>query len=80
MASSCGGWNRLKTSAAWIFFAPTRPARSQQGVVHLDGALDVNGEPSEQVSLYAYLNAHMQTGLPNPLDEAIVKKGGSGGG
>jgi len=49
-----------------------------QGVVQLDGALDVNGEPSDQVSLYAYLNAHMQTGLPNPLDEAIVNKGAQG--
>jgi len=46
-----------------------------EGVVHLDGALDVNGEPSDQVSLYAYLNAHLQTGLPNPLDEAIVNLG-----
>jgi P-type Mg2+ transporter len=46
-----------------------------EGVVHLDGALDVNGEPSAQVSLYAFLNAHLQTGLPNPLDEAIVNKG-----
>ncbi len=49
-----------------------------EGVVQLDGALDVNGDPSDQVSLYAYLNAHMQTGLPNPLDEAIVKKGSQG--
>lgn len=49
-----------------------------QGVVQLDGALDVTGEPSELVSLYAYLNAHMQTGLPNPLDEAIVNKGANG--
>ncbi len=49
-----------------------------EGVVHLDGALDVNGAPSEQVSLYAYLNAHMQTGLPNPLDEAVVGKGAKG--
>jgi Mg2+-importing ATPase len=49
-----------------------------QGVVQLDGALDVNGEPSDQVSRYAYLNAHMQTGLPNPLDEAIVSKGAKG--
>lgn len=49
-----------------------------QGVVELDGALDVNGEPSEQVSSYAYLNAKMQTGLPNPLDEAIVNKGAKG--
>jgi P-type Mg2+ transporter len=49
-----------------------------EGVVHLDGTLDVNGEPSYQVGLYAYLNAKMQTGLPNPLDEAIVKKGAQG--
>ncbi len=46
-----------------------------QGVVQLDGALDVNGEASDRVRLYAYLNAHLQTGLPNPLDEAIVKQG-----
>jgi Mg2+-importing ATPase len=49
-----------------------------QGVVQLDGALDVNGEPATRVSLYAYLNAHMQTGLQNPLDEAIVSKGANG--
>jgi Mg2+-importing ATPase len=44
-----------------------------QGVVQLDGALDVDGNPSEQVQLFAYLNAHMQTGLANPLDEAILR-------
>ena len=49
-----------------------------QGVVKLDSALDINGEPSEQVSLYAFLNAHMQTGLQNSLDEAIVNKGAKG--
>ena len=49
-----------------------------EGVVHLDGALDINGDPSDQVSLYAYLNAKMQTGLPNPLDEAIVNQGAKG--
>lgn len=49
-----------------------------QGVVQLDGALDMDGNPSEQVQLYAFLNAHLQTGLPNPLDEAIVREGGNG--
>ncbi|MFN8466692.1 MAG: magnesium-translocating P-type ATPase [Caldilineaceae bacterium] len=49
-----------------------------QGVVQLDGALDVNGEPSALVNLYAFLNAKMQTGMQNPLDEAIVGKGASG--
>ena len=43
-----------------------------QGVVQLDGALDSTGEPSEPVFLAAYLNARFQSGLPNPLDEAIT--------
>jgi Mg2+-importing ATPase len=42
------------------------------GVVHLDGALDTQGRPSDAVYLYAYLNAHFQTGLSNALDEAIT--------
>ncbi|MGA9351682.1 MAG: magnesium-translocating P-type ATPase [Anaerolineae bacterium] len=43
-----------------------------EGVVRLDGALDVHGQPSDEVFRYAYLNAHFQTGLANPLDEAIL--------
>jgi P-type Mg2+ transporter len=42
------------------------------GVVQLDGALDVNGQPADEVMRYAYLNAAFQTGLANPLDEAIL--------
>jgi Mg2+-importing ATPase len=42
------------------------------GVVRLDGALDPNGQPSDQVFRDAYLNAHFQTGLSNPLDEALL--------
>jgi Mg2+-importing ATPase len=43
-----------------------------EGVVRLDGALDAQGQPSDEVFRWAYLNAHFQTGLSNPLDEAIV--------
>ncbi len=42
-----------------------------EGVVSLDGAFDTHGQPSEAVLRYAYLNAHYQTGLNNPLDDAI---------
>jgi P-type Mg2+ transporter len=42
-----------------------------EGVVHLDGAVDIHGQPSKDVLRYAYLNAHFQTGLSNPLDIAI---------
>jgi Mg2+-importing ATPase len=49
-----------------------------QGVVQLDGALDVGGQPSDLVGLYAFLNSSMQTGLANPLDQAVVAKGAAG--
>ena len=42
------------------------------GVVQLDGALDVQGQPSAAVQRDAYLNAIFQTGLANALDEAII--------
>jgi Mg2+-importing ATPase len=42
-----------------------------EGVVRLRSALDVQGEESEKVLLYAYLNAFYETGFVNPIDEAI---------
>lgn len=46
-----------------------------EGVVRLDAANDPSGQQSEEVVRYAYLNAKFQTGLPNPLDEAILAGG-----
>jgi Mg2+-importing ATPase len=43
-----------------------------EGVIHLDGCLDVEGKESQQIALWARLNATLQTGLKNPLDEAIA--------
>ncbi|HRW08529.1 MAG TPA: HAD-IC family P-type ATPase [Caldilineaceae bacterium] len=43
-----------------------------EGVVQLDGALDAIGCPSDTLFRYAYLNAYFETGLANPLDEAIT--------
>ncbi len=42
-----------------------------QGVVHLDAAMDLQGNSSEEILRMAYLNAFFQTGLENALDEAI---------
>ena len=42
------------------------------GIVQLDGALDALGQPNPQVLQLAGINASCQTGLVNPLDEAIV--------
>lgn len=43
-----------------------------EGVIHLDGSFDVEGTASKDVLLWARLNATLQTGLKNPLDEAIA--------
>jgi Mg2+-importing ATPase len=43
-----------------------------EGVVQLDGALDVEGRPSDEVFRLAFMNAHFQTGLANALDEAVT--------
>lgn len=43
-----------------------------EGVVRLDGALDLAGKPSEVVLNYTYLNSQFQTGINNPLDDAII--------
>jgi len=49
------------------------------GVVQLDAAFDARGDASEEVLRYAFLNASYQTGLSNPLDEAIVAEAGKRG-
>jgi len=45
-----------------------------EGVVKMDAAMDAQGQPSDEVFRYAYLNAHFQTGLASPMDDAIVSK------
>ncbi|CZQ86162.1 p-type atpase phosphorylation site [Trichococcus palustris] len=42
-----------------------------EGTIRLDGAADVAGQPSDEVFRLAYLNATLQTGMANTLDEAI---------
>jgi len=42
-----------------------------EGVVRLQSAVNVEGEPSDGVLLHAYLNAFYETGYTNPIDEAI---------
>jgi Mg2+-importing ATPase len=42
-----------------------------QGQLHLDAALDAQGQPSDRVRLFAYLNASCETGFADPIDEAI---------
>lgn len=53
---------------------PDKTGTLTRGVVSLDGALDCQGSASERVLREAWLNARFQSGLANPLDEAILKQ------
>jgi len=46
-----------------------------EGIVRLEGAWDEMGRPSDRVLEAAFYNASLQTGLMNPLDEAIINTG-----
>ncbi|WP_416067655.1 magnesium-translocating P-type ATPase [Rhizobium sp. ZK1] len=46
-----------------------------EGVIQLNGCVDIAGEASARVRLLASLNASLQTGLKNPLDDAILASG-----
>jgi P-type Mg2+ transporter len=46
-----------------------------EGALKLDVALDADGKPSHAALEAALLNASLQTGLANPLDQAIVAAG-----
>jgi Mg2+-importing ATPase len=42
-----------------------------EGVIRLDACTDASGAAARQVRLWALFNATLQTGMANPLDEAI---------
>ncbi len=46
-----------------------------EGIVRLDGAWDDDGLASPEIARLAACNAALQTGLANPLDEAILRAG-----
>jgi P-type Mg2+ transporter len=46
-----------------------------EGAVRLRGALDLEGNSSERVLLFAYLNSRFETGFPNPIDDAVREAG-----
>jgi Mg2+-importing ATPase len=43
------------------------------GEMTLDGHLDPSGKPSDKALLLAYINSTFETGMKNPLDQAIVQ-------
>ena len=49
------------------------------GTVRLEGAIDAEDQASPHVMRLAWLNARLQTGLTNPLDDALVEQGAAAG-
>lgn len=49
------------------------------GIMTLTAALDTADQPSDEVRLFGYLNAALQTGIANPLDAALVAAGQGAG-
>jgi Mg2+-importing ATPase len=43
-----------------------------EGKVYLHEYTDINGNRDKKILLYAFLNSSFQTGLKNPIDEAII--------
>ncbi|MBZ0281713.1 MAG: magnesium-translocating P-type ATPase [Anaerolineae bacterium] len=46
-----------------------------EGSIQLNSSYDAQGQPSSEILLYAYLNAYLQVGMHNALDEALIASG-----
>jgi len=64
--------NAIENFGAMDILCTDKTGTLTEGVLRLEGALDPRGEEDGEMLRLAYLNARLQTGLENPLDQAIV--------
>jgi P-type Mg2+ transporter len=64
--------NAIQNFGAMDVLCTDKTGTLTQGKIVLERHLDVNGDPSELVLQYGYLNSYHHTGLKNLLDEAIL--------
>ena len=62
----------IEDFGAMTILATDKTGTMTVGTVALDGALDVDGQPSPTVAALARRNAELQVGFQNPIDAAIV--------
>lgn len=65
--------NAIQNFGAMDVLCTDKTGTITQGKIVLEKHLDVNGEESEKVLHFGYLNSFHHTGLKNLLDEAILK-------
>ena len=65
--------NAIQNFGAMDVLCTDKTGTITQGKIVLEKHLDVNGEDSERVLHFGYLNSFHHTGLKNLLDEAILK-------
>src|SRR5450830_415172 len=65
--------NSIQNFGAMDVLCTDKTGTITQGKIVLEKHLDVNGEDSEKVLHFGYLNSFHHTGLKNLLDEAILK-------
>jgi Mg2+-importing ATPase len=64
--------NSIQNFGAMDVLCTDKTGTLTQGKIVLEKHLDVNGDPSEKVLHFGYLNSFHHTGLKNLLDEAIL--------
>ncbi|MFH1333743.1 MAG: magnesium-translocating P-type ATPase [Pseudomonadota bacterium] len=64
--------NSIQNFGAMDVLCTDKTGTLTQGKIVLERHLDVNGDSSDQVLHYGYLNSYHHTGLKNLLDEAIL--------
>ena len=64
--------NAIQNFGAMDVLCTDKTGTLTQGKIVLEKHLDPNGEPSEKVLHYGYLNSYHHTGLKNLLDDAIL--------
>lgn len=64
--------NAIQNLGAMDILCTDKTGTLTQDKIILKSYLDIEGHPSEDVLMYAYLNSHYQTGLKNLLDRAIL--------
>jgi len=61
----------IQNLGAVNIFCSDKTGTLTEGLVKVQGTFDGEGNHSERVKIFAYLNASFETGFTNPLDEAI---------